>query len=146
MNVFELDSQDKFSCFDNFFKNKLLMCSDYFSSPFSSFILSNYTSMLVKQEDESFKPEKHIIFDNSLSKKDIGLFEKGDVALNTDLLFKLKNFEDYKTQAGAGKLFLLTLVKTTFYLVTAILVSVALWQIFTLWKLKRISQKEYDED
>ena len=102
MNVFDLDTTEKFTCFDNFFKNKLLICSDYFSSPFSSFVLNNYTSMLVQQEDEKFQAQKHILLDNSLSKKDIGLFEKGDVALNTDLLFKLKNFEDYKSQAGAG--------------------------------------------
>ena len=97
MNVFESDSMEKFSCFDNFFKNKLLMCSEYFSSPFSSFILSNYTSMLVHEENESFKSEKHILLDNSLSKKDIGLFENNNVAMSTDLIFKLKNFEDYKS-------------------------------------------------
>jgi hypothetical protein len=103
VNIFHLENEEDFNCYKEFFINKLKICPKYFKHSFDSFVLNKYETKFVERETVQLNNKAYIILDNSLSKKDLGIFEESDSDWQNVISFELKNFEDYKKQATSGK-------------------------------------------
>ena len=101
LNIFETGKADQFKCLNDFFYSQTDVCPYYYQSTynnFDNFIKQDYQVTLIDKECTATKFENFLIFDNSYSKKDIGMFDGEDTIWQNNLNFTLTSYEDYRTQ------------------------------------------------
>ena len=98
INIFETSKSEDLECYKRYKTERLTMCHLYFQDSFENFILSNKTIPLLNIHENIIMARKYVIFENSLSKKDIGFYDQVKVDWINTLNYKLQNFEDYQYQ------------------------------------------------
>ena len=55
---------------------------------------------MISSNITDLKNEIYLIMDNSMSKKDVGIFEKKDIRWENNIIFTLKSFEKFNIQVS----------------------------------------------
>ena len=76
INIFETSEPDDVECYRRYMTEKLTMCHLYFQDSFDNFILSEKNITLLDIRKNVIDNKKYVIFENSLSKKDIGFYDE----------------------------------------------------------------------
>merc|ERR1712048_1060696 len=104
------------------------MCHLYFQDSFDNFILNESKIPLLNIKDGIIEKDNFVIFENSLSKRDIGFYDKTKIDWINSLNIKLNTFEDYQYQ--------IDILISFFVLFTLVHISIFSYLIYKKRKLK----------
>lgn len=103
-----MHNQSMASCYRNYFAQPYKLCPDYFKNTFSSFVRNNLSTTLVFKSGEGLPMYDRylMVFDNSLSKKE--MLDESDQPVKTrfEASFTLNSFGDYHSHVRSSRLLL----------------------------------------
>lgn len=137
INIFPTNTTDNLQCYQRFFDYNLKTCHLYFQDSFNNFIINDYSQSQLDLKEGKVSQEEYIIFENSLSKKDLGFYEDVSVKWMNNLNFRQSPFENYANQ--------ILLMKTLFVIVSAIQIILFLFLFYHKMELKRMSRQVDNE-
>jgi hypothetical protein len=76
INIFTTTQKDDLECYQKFTTQNLTICHLYFQDSFDNFILNNAKISFLDIDNKVINKENFLIFENSLSKRDIGFYDQ----------------------------------------------------------------------
>ncbi len=95
VNIYTLESEEDAKCYSTYFSNPYMICSSYFTHSFDSFIRQDSNVSLCDSSNVLMSDTYFVIFDNSLSKRE--MIDESDraVKLTHSVAFRMDDFDDY---------------------------------------------------
>jgi hypothetical protein len=94
--MFNLTDQQTVNCYTTYFNDQYQICSDYFTNSFDSFLVNKKNFPLILKGSPTSSSTNFMIFDNSLSKKEVLDESDSFVKMKNDIVFSLDGFLDYE--------------------------------------------------
>ena len=94
--MFNLTDQATVNCYTTYFNDQYQICSDYFTNSFDSFLVNKKNFPLIQKGAPTSSSTNFMIFDNSLSKKEVLDESDSFVKMRNDIVFSLDGFLDYE--------------------------------------------------
>ena len=105
INILPSNKTDDVNCYKNYVGNGQTMCNIYFQENFDNFIVNKVKLPLQNVSKGEVKEKMFVIFENSLSKSNIGFYENSKIEWVNNIYFRLYPFDNYSLQVDISNTF-----------------------------------------